>query len=288
MPSVVAIVLNWCRESDTAACIDSLLASDDQSLGVLLVDNGSPDGSGDRLHARYPTVSYLQTGANLGYAAGNNRGMTTALEAGANYLLLLNDDTVVDRSCVRALVRAAEETGAAVVTPRILYFDEPTIVWYDGGTISRLRALGIHTGQDAPPDARRSRAPTSFVCGCCFLIRADVARDTGGFDERFFAYAEDVELSLRLSRDSHRAIHEPSAVVWHRQRRGAAPSSFQIVQRDRNRRRLVRLHYSRSDRMAFALWFYPTRFAHFAGYAVRFDWGRAAAVWRGAFSGLAT
>ena len=256
---VTAIVLNWCNEADTAACIESLAASRYDSLTILLVDNGSPDGSGERLHRRFPHLAYLQTGANLGYAAGNNRGLAWALERGAEYILLVNDDTLMDACSVAALVGAARDSGAAVVAPRIVYFDDPGTIWYGGGDFSRMRALGIHRQENAPDRGPRVRAPISFVCGCCFLIRADVARKCGGFDESYFAYIEDVELSVRLANAGHTLLYEPTARVTHRITRGAPPTPFQIRQRDRNRRRLVARHYGLIDHIRFAMWFYPTR-----------------------------
>jgi hypothetical protein len=283
---VTAIVLNWCKEGDTAACLESLARSSCDSLDVLLVDNGSADGSGARLQARFPGVDYLQTGANLGYAAGNNRGIERALERNADYLLILNNDTVVDADCVGNLVRASETTGAQVVAPLIVYFDHPDRVWYGGGAFLRMRALGKHLLEDEPIDPKQTRSTTTFVCGCCFLMRADVARRIGGFDESFFAYVEDVELSLRLSEAGVNMLYEPAAKVLHRVGRLDIGSPFQIRQRDRNRRRLVRLHYDVLSRVGFGLWFYPTRFIHLLRYSVRRDWDRARAIVDGAIGSL--
>lgn len=283
---VTAIVLNWCKEGDTAACLDSLAASTHDALDVLLVDNGSPDGSGDRLHARFPDVDYLQTGVNLGYAGGNNRGMLHALERNADYLLVLNNDTVVDPECVTTLLRASESTGAPVVAPLILYFDEPNLVWYGGGAFSRMRALGRHLRENELVDQRQTRAATTFVCGCCFLIRADVARRVGGFDESFFAYVEDVELSLRLRKAGIEMLYEPAAKLYHRVSRHDVGTPFQIRQRDRNRRRLVRIHYGPLSRVHFGLWFYPTRFLHLLRFTANRDWDRARAIVDGALGPL--
>jgi GT2 family glycosyltransferase len=251
-----------------------------------LVDNGSTDGSGERLHTRFPDVQYLQTGSNLGYAGGNNRGFEVALATATDYVLVLNNDTVVDPGCIGALVSAAEETGAAVSAPLIVYFDEPDRVWYGGGVLSRARAVGIHLGEVQPVDPTQRRSPTSFVCGCCFLVRADVLRNVGGFDETFFAYAEDAEWSLRVAEAGHAMIYEPSARVLHRIEPGAAPSAFQIRQRDRNRRRIASLHFGLPERVRFATWFYPTRLAHLARYAAAGDLERARAIVEGAFGSL--
>jgi GT2 family glycosyltransferase len=286
MPRVTAIVLNWCNEDETAACLESLAAVKYDLLDVLLVDNGSPDGSGDRLHARFPAVDYLQTGSNLGYAGGNNRGIDQALARNADYLLVLNNDTVLDPMCVANLVVTSERTGAPVVAPLIVYFDEPDRVWYGGGAFSRMRALGLHLGENELVDSRQASSPTTFVCGCCFLIRADVARRVGGFDESFFAYVEDVELSLRLLNAGIRMQYEPSARVLHRIGRHDASTAFQIRQRDRNRRRLVRRHYDALSRVQFGLWFYPTRAVHLIRFALRRDWDRARAIVDGAVGAI--
>lgn len=283
-PRVVAIVLNWCAESDTAACLESLAAQTYPALTTLLMDNASPDGSGDRLHGRFPELPYLQTGANLGYAGGNNRGFEWALANGADYVLVLNDDTVVDPDCVTRLVDAARETGAAVTAPQILYFDEPELVWYGGGRLSIGRGMGYHLRENTPIDPAQQREDVTFVCGCCFLMRADVLRTVGGFEESFFAYAEDTELSLRLQRLGHRMIYEPSARVLHRIKRSAKETPFQIRQRDRNRRSMVGIHYGVWDRIRFAAWFYPTRAVHLARYVASGNWPNARAILSGALS----
>jgi GT2 family glycosyltransferase len=283
---VVAIVLNWCNESDTAACLDSLLASSYAHLEVLLIDNGSPDGSGERLHQRYPSLPYLQTGSNTGYAGGNNRGFEWALARDAAFVLVLNNDTLVDRDCVAELVKAATETGAAVAAPQITYYDDPDRVWYGGGRFSVRRALGVHDGENEPVDAAQQRSMVTFVCGCCFLVRADTIRSVGGFDETFFAYVEDAELSLRVTRAGGTMVYEPRARLLHRIQPNATPSPFQLRQRERNRRRLVARHYGMGEWLRFALWFYPTRLMHIARYVATGDWSRARAVVSGTFRSL--
>ncbi len=285
-PHVVVIVLNWCAESDTAACLESLRASTYQKLTVLLMDNASPDGSGERLHARFPELPYLQTGENLGYAGGNNRGFDWALAHGADYVMVLNDDTVVSADCVERLVAAAAESAAAVAVPQIFYFDEPEVVWYAGGTLSVGRGMGYHLRENQPRDRSQERRAITFVCGCCFLIRSDVLRAVGGFEESFFAYVEDLELSLRLQRSGHTAVYDPTAHVLHRIQRGAPETPFQLRQRDRNRRAMSRMHYGAWDRLRFSLWFYPTRLIHLARYTALGRWSHARAILSGTFGSL--
>jgi GT2 family glycosyltransferase len=286
-PLVVAVVLNWCAEDDTAACLRSLAASGYDNLTVLLVDNASPDGSGNRLRARFPALPYLQTGGNYGYAGGNNRGIDWALVRGANYVLVVNDDAVVQPGAIGALVGAAEETGAAAVGPQIRALDDPDVVVCGAGHFSRMRALGVHHEYRAPPDSTdaESRAAVSFVSGCCVLLRTDTLRELGAFDDAYFAYVEDAELSLRFVRAGRTLIYEPSARVLHPSTRGT-PTPFQIRQGNFNRRRLAARHYGTVDRAVFRMWFYATRLAHLGRYLLRGDGARAAATARSAFGPL--
>lgn len=290
LPSVVVIVLNWCGEEDTVACIESLQRSTYSGLTILLMDNASPDGSGDRLHARFPDLPYLQTATNLGYAGGNNRGFEHALAGNADYVVVLNNDTVVDEACIGALVQTAEDSGAAVVAPKILYYDAPNVVWFAGGDFSPMRALGVHRQEGmADTDDAGAPDPITFATGCCFLIRADVLRQVGGFDESYFAYVEDVELCVRIARAGFRMLYEPRARVLHRIPPGRTTETpFQIRQRDRNRRRLARTHLGPVQRLAFAAWFYPTRAIHFGRFALRAAWPEAMAILVGAFGSLAS
>lgn len=284
-PIVTVVVLNWCGEEDTTSCLRSLLASDYPALRILLVDNGSPDGSGERLHAAFPDVPYLQTGHNFGYTGGNNRGMERALAEGCDYVMILNNDTEVQPDAVSQLVAAAERGGkVGAVGPKILYAEAPDKVWFGGGRFSRTRAVGLHRLEgvvDPTPEGAEVEEVT-FLTGCCLLLPAEVVREVGGFEEDYFAYVEDVELSLRLSARGYRLLYQPAARIVHHITPGsAAPTPFQLLHSVRNRRRLVRRHYGDLDRIRFALFFYPTRLVRALTYLGRGDTARARAIWQG-------
>jgi GT2 family glycosyltransferase len=287
--NVVVIVLNWNAEADTAACLDSFLVQDGVDATILLVDNASPDGSGDRLRARYPAVSYLQTGANLGYAGGNNRGIEWARARGADWIVVVNNDTLADRECLRRLLAAGQtDPRIAALAPLVVRADEPDRVWFAGGHHARVRATGVHAHFGARvrdvTDQLERGAPDrwescSFLNGCCLLLRRDALDEVGPFRADFFAYAEDLELSIRLVRAGWRLGWVPSARLAHRVPPATAEASpIQLMLRDRNRRRLVRAHYSLGWRMLFSLWFWPTRLVHLARYAMRGDAPRAMAI----------
>lgn len=284
MTQVVVVVLNWCNEADTVACVESLLLRHSEEeraqdrLQIVLVDNASPDGSGARLAERYPQLPFIQTGANLGYAGGNNAGICWALEHGADWVLVLNNDTTCEPSMVGELLAAAERhPRAGALSPYIGLSADPATPWFAGGRLDYVRGLGVHERFD------EERACT-FLSGCCLMLRRSALDVVGAFDAAYWCYGEDVDLCLRLSRAGYDLWYVPSARMAHRAPPVTAkPSAMQIRWRDRNRRRLARLHFSLMQRLSFSLWFYPTRLALLARYALGGDLARARGIAAGAF-----
>jgi GT2 family glycosyltransferase len=281
------VVLNYGRETLTAGCVAALERSVGVAPRILIVDNASPDGSGARLQARFPQHDFLQTGENLGYAGGNALGIARALAHDAEFVLVINDDAEVAPDALQSLVTALEaDERAAAAGPTIRFDDAAASICWAGGELVLSRALGTPEPRDAAARSVASR-PCSFVSGCCVLLRSVAVRAVGSFRAEYFAYVEDVELSLRLSRAGWRLLYVPEAAVVHHApwpEPEAAPWKLRL--RDLNRRRMVRAHYRPLERLRFALWFYPTRALHFVHYAIRGDRARAGAIWRGAFEGF--
>ena len=295
-PRVLAVVLNWCAEEESAACISSLLNGDCSNLDVLIVDNASPDGSGERLRHRFSALAFLQTNANIGYAGGNARAMQWALERGYDYVLVINDDAEVRADCVRRLVEVLESNpNAAAAAPTVLYHGT-TRVWFGGGRFIRYKVMGVHerAGQElsqvlaALPDDESHRAiAATFLSGCIVLFRAQTLRAYGGFRPEFFAYVEDLEISIRFARKGLALLYVPSAIGSHKVPFPLPPdSAFAIELRDKNRRRVMRLHYSAGALLLARAWFYPSRMLHLVRFAILGDAERIRAVWRGAFMRL--
>jgi GT2 family glycosyltransferase len=144
--------------------------------------------------------------------------------------------------------------------------------------------MGRHLRENEPRDPSTERRTITFACGCCILTRAEVFRAIGGFDESYFTYVEDLEFSIRAQASGYKILYEPTAIVLHRIGRQAPPTPRQIVLRDTNRRRMVTRHYSAAEKVAFGIWFYPTRAIHFMRYLARGDWPRVRAILTGALS----
>lgn len=285
-PRTVAVVLNHQREALTIQCVESL-GRGTTPPEILLVDNASPDGSGERLRDRFPQHAYLQTGGNLGYAGGNARGIAKALAMGAERVFVLNEDTEVAPDCLALLHEALDaDPSAAIAGPTILHEEPADRVWWAGGFLNRTTLMATHEGfgrrlidlpyADAPP-----RAVTS-ICGCAMLFTAASLRELGGFREEFWTYAEDVEISLRFVRAGKRLLHVPRARMVHKVPYPEPPATpRKIVLRDTNRRRIARLHLGPLERLRFYGFFVPSRLLLWARYAAGGDWARARAIIEG-------
>jgi GT2 family glycosyltransferase len=218
-PTVATIVLNWNGKEVIGDCLRSLLANDYPNLQVTVVDNGSVDGSVDYLKTEFPTVGLVCSPTNLGFTGGNNLGMRQALEEGADYIWLLNNDTVVDRECVSHLVRVAEgDAQYGALSPKIYYFDPPDRLWYAGGAFSLWKGVSEHWGRKAVDEGQYDALrEVTFVNGCALFVRASVLREVGLLDETLFSCAEDADLSVRIRQAGYRLAYVPAARLWHKE-----------------------------------------------------------------------
>ncbi|MHB1389997.1 MAG: glycosyltransferase family 2 protein [Thermoleophilia bacterium] len=215
---VWVIIVSFNSFQDTADCLRSLAFASWPRLRVVLVDNGSTDGSGQKLAAAFPDVTHLRSPQNLGFAGGSNLGIRAALDAGADFICLLNNDTLVDPGFIEPLVERASATPAAgIIGGRILYDEPGDIIWYAGGRIDPRSGFTSHRGQDEP-DGPDFDAPdfTDYVTGCFFFTRASLYRELGLLDESYFMYCEEVDFCLRAGRAGYRCFYEPRAVIRHR------------------------------------------------------------------------
>jgi GT2 family glycosyltransferase len=212
------VVLNWNGESVIAPCLRSLLDVSGVDLGIIVVDNDSDDASAEIVRRDFPQVELIVNDRNLLFAEGNNVGIRRALEMGGEYILLLNNDTVVDPDFALPMIEAMRrDARVGVVGPQILYFDDPERIWYGGGGFYPLLWIPRHR------DIRRLRAEvsraaqeTAYVTGCALMFRRDVALGIGLLDPSYGMYNEDVDFCQRAREGGWRCFYEPSAAVWHK------------------------------------------------------------------------
>ncbi len=289
-PSHVGIVvLNWHGRSDTLVCLRSLAAVSYSNCSVILIDNGCHEFSPTELNALLPGAHYLQTESNRGFAGGANLGIQHAIEAGADYVLLLNNDAAVEPEALSEMVRVAEaEPSVGVVGALLLQMDRP----------GRLEAAGLRVdlrwgrlfeagfGEDDHGQYDRV-TDVAAVSGGAMLLRRALCERLGGFDERYFSYLEDIDLCLRARKIGFGVHLAPLARVHHKGKgsSGGTQSALSVYYATRNHMMLMDEHgvgssVQRTLRRA-------TVVTLNLAYALRGNWSARPARMRGVLRGLA-
>ena len=245
---IAVVIVNWNGKSLLDICLASVSSQTMAPAQVILVDNGSTDGSPAHVQTAWPAVHLVALGQNVGVAAGNNVGLETAMAMGATKVLFLNSDAELESDALAVLAgeldRGSPQVWAAA--PKILYRRDPTRIWSAGGQfnwwrgLSRDRGTGeLDMGQyDAPADI-------DYANTCCLLVRSEALQRVGRMDEAYFMYFDDSDFSARLRRLGGRMRYVPTARVLHDVQRSsqdgsARPSMFALYYTTRNRPRFIR------------------------------------------------
>jgi GT2 family glycosyltransferase len=210
--SVVVVNYNGLRYLDT--CLEALFAQAlEGGFEVIVVDNASSDGSVAHLREHWPTVRLVEPGANLGFAGGNNRGIEAAR---GRHVVLINNDTRARPGYLAALVVAAEaEERIGAVTPKLVFMDRPEVI-QNAGVLLISDGSGGDRGAGEPDRGQYdSREAVFGFCGCGALLSRRMLADVGSFDQDFFMYYEDTDLSWRMRLRGWEVLYEPAAVVDH-------------------------------------------------------------------------
>ena len=214
-----AIVLSWNGREDTLMCLESLTRAARSDLAVICVDNGSSDGSQKAVRERYPNVTLIEAGANLGYSGGNNLGIRHALERGARWVILVNNDATVAEDFVEGFSDVARRhPGAGILAGKVYFADRPETIWFAGQRVSeRLGYSGRPRGYGRRDGTRYERVvPTGRAVGALMAISRAAIDSVGLLDEELFAYVEDVDWALRVRDAGFEVLVAPHARAWHR------------------------------------------------------------------------
>lgn len=218
MSRTSVILVNYKGSVDTSKCLCSLYASDIVPC-IVVVDNTPNDPDLFEVMAEYPEVHLIRAPENHGFGVGNNIGIEWALaKTNCEFIFIFNNDATVEPDTIKRLESVFDvypEVGIA--TPRIVFMNDASILWYGGGEVSWLRGSAVTPGFLGPSDAQlamESRS-VSFASGCAMLIRRELLEKIGGFDDRFFMYEEDVELCLRSKENGYQIWYEAAALVHH-------------------------------------------------------------------------
>jgi GT2 family glycosyltransferase len=207
---LVAVVLSYNGREDTLAALESL-----RGIETVVVDNGSTDGSADAVAEQFPDVELVRAGVNLGFAGGNNVGIRRALDRGAEWVLLVNNDASAEPGLVDALAAAAvARPDAGVLACKVLFADSDKL-WYAGAGFNAIFGRSRHDGF-GEPDAPGELADTRRATGAAMAVSRAAIDAAGLLDEELFLYAEDLEWSLRIREAGFAVVYVPEARVRHR------------------------------------------------------------------------
>jgi len=215
---VAIIIVTWNGKEDCLSCLSSLRKLVPPHPSIIVVDNGSSDGTAGAVSEYFPAVTLISSPVNLGFTGGNNKGIEKALADGADYICLLNNDTEVDPRFLEELLLAAEkEPGTGILGARIMYHDRKDIIWSQGIAVNKLTGR-IYTTYNNRKDSEVSESITQVdaVSGAAMLLKGEMITRTGLLDEDYYLCFEDVDLSLRAGREGYRVITVPASRVWHK------------------------------------------------------------------------
>jgi len=218
-PNVSIVILNWNQKDKTLACLRSLKKISYPHYEIVLVDNGSTDDSVSAIRKEFPEITIIENRRNLGVAGGRNVGIKYVQKKKIDYVLLLDNDTIVDKDFIAEMVKSGEENKrVGILTGKIYFYSEPNKIWCAGCSLSLYRrhisAIGYDEIDKGQYDELRE---VDHVAGCCLMIKKNVIDEIGLLDQNFIEYfTEDTDWCLRAKRKGYKVVYVPRSKIWHR------------------------------------------------------------------------
>jgi GT2 family glycosyltransferase len=214
---IYIVILNTNRREDTLACLASLSESTYQNIRIIVLDNNSTDGSVEAIRADFPDVYIINLVENLGYAGNNNVGIEEALNQGADWVMVLNEDTILNSDCLAELIKVGNsDPQIGILGPIVYHHDEPNVIQSAGGLLGKnwesihLGKNEVDWGQFAKPHL------VEWISGCAILVRASAIKRAGMLDKDYFIYWEETEWCIRIGRTGWKIVNVPQAKIWHK------------------------------------------------------------------------
>ncbi len=232
---ICAIVLNYNLPADTISVVADLkkqVLPKNWKLEIIVVDNASTDNSIEKIRLAYPEIILLPQPQNLGVAGGYNAGLRYALKSNPDYLVVLNNDLIIDqKNCLEILVKTLKNNKKSGAVVPMIYFAKGfeyhglryhqaelgKVIWYAGGIIDWNNILLSHRGVDKTNSrAYQKIEDTDFITGAFMVFKKEILKKVGLFDEKYYLYLEDADLSQRIKRAGYRLLFVPQAKISHK------------------------------------------------------------------------
>ncbi len=220
-PRVIVVILNWNGINDTLECIRSIKLITYTNYELIIVDNGSTDSSSEIINKQYPNIEIIENKRNLGYAEGNNVGIRLAIDKGADYVLLLNNDTIVDRKLLDELINVAITSSKnGFIGPKVYYYNykcRNDVINFAGGKVSIWRGVSNHIGINQIDNGQFDQnQEVDYIEGSCVLVKTDMIKKIGYLNSDMFTYWEDIDWCIRGSKAGYKSIYAYKAKIWHK------------------------------------------------------------------------
>ena len=272
-PLISAVVVTWNRKQEVIACLSSLLNSIYPHLEVIVVDNGSTDGTAEEVERRFPQVVLVKNDKNQMAAGGRNAGLARAR---GDYLFFVDSDNIVDRDAVSRLYEViSSEKDIGLVGPKMYYLEDPNRIWYAGATINYTTSKTAYIGSGDIDAGQHDQIREVDHIPNAFMVSREVVNRIGGFEERYGIMYEESDFACRARRDGFKSLLVPDAKVWHNIRRTSQAdnplrgfgmeSSDRAYRHARNRILFMKRNASRRNYLIFASCVLPLFVLYYAG-----------------------
>lgn len=213
-PNVWIVMVNWNLKEVTLECLESLFGMQFTDFQIVVVDNGSSDDSQEVIKSRYPQIHQVKIPVNRGSTFGYNTGFRYALKAGAEYIFLISNDTIIAPDALDHLLAHCHETNVGIAGPLIFYAGAPQKIWSAGANRSRLNLDLV--GDHGRNQIFTTAVDRDFLTACAMLIKREVFEKVGLMDEDFFLYHEELDYCYRVTQAGFRLVLVPQAKLWHK------------------------------------------------------------------------
>lgn len=288
LPKVSIIVPTYNRRTDVLECLQSLRKLNYTDYEIIVVDNGSTDGTSDAIEKLYPEVKLVKSRTNLGVTGGRNLG---AKHSNGEYIFFLDHDTTVDGNVLIELWNVIESDPLiGIVGPAIYYYSDPKRVWALGTSINMLTGRVSFNHEGTVDRGEFVKAMDVHVLPTAFLVKREVMNKVGIFDDTFFAVYEDTDFSFRVKEMGYRVLCVPTGKVWHKMSPDKSRSVPSVLSRAYlvSRNRIIFMKKHSSNFPAFMVLFLPLYLIYYCLHAFcssRMDWVKS--FLKGTVSGIA-